>query len=216
MAGSETWKDLPKNLLEKVESAQGFVHEAFAVCQSMPLAKFEAVANELETYGYRPSRIRPYNSKPVKPNPTVSDVSPILIAAIWERDGQAWKWTEGLIKDEMFERDAAIRAEGFCAIDVAGYLAVKDGSPIEAYVALWIKQDAAEEESRMHLGSTTYDELKNDYGKLEKDGFPYQEMLQQFRGLDGNARYGGLSRNDLALVLGIGIMVLLNMRTGSI
>ncbi len=59
-------------------------------------------------------------------------------------------------------------------------------------MALWIKQDAAEEESRMHLGSTTYDELKNDYGKLEKDGFPYQEMLQQFRGLDGNARYGGI------------------------
>src|SRR5262249_60351972 len=60
------WRDVPLNprwqaparaLVREVEGAQGLVAERFALCQTLPLGRLQAVAEALRPGGYRPVRV---------------------------------------------------------------------------------------------------------------------------------------------------------------
>ncbi len=48
--------------VQRIEAAGGMVSERFALCQTMPLEEFLAVAEKLRPAGYRPIRFRPYRA----------------------------------------------------------------------------------------------------------------------------------------------------------
>ncbi len=132
---SADWKDAPLKpewaavdaaTVRTVEGADGLVHERFALVQSLPLAGFEALADGLGRSGYRPVRVRPY----------VSDAG-VRVAAVWRRDGVAWKLLAGGTAKDVGAKDDELRAAGFQPADVAAWVdADAKPRPVEPFVAL--------------------------------------------------------------------------------
>src|SRR5262249_8777984 len=107
-----SWKPVDTALVRKVETAHGLVAERFAFCQAMPLGEFLAVAEGLRPGGYRPTRFRPF------PNPRRG--GPVLVAAVWTRDGLEWQLAHDLAAADVPGQDAEHRARSYHAVDVSG------------------------------------------------------------------------------------------------
>jgi formylglycine-generating enzyme required for sulfatase activity len=114
------WRDVPLNprwqaparaLVREVEGAQGLVAERFALCQTLPLGRLQAVAEALRPCGYRPVRVRPY--------PTGNGLQ---AAVVWTRDGRAWRLLPGATAEEVRQQEGAWRKEGLLPEDVAGFV----------------------------------------------------------------------------------------------
>ncbi len=114
------WKDAPLKsewaaadpaTVKSVAAAGGLVHERFALVQSLPLAGFEPLASALGRSGYRPVRVRPY----------VTDAG-VKVAAVWRRDGVAWRLLAGATANDVGATDDELRAAGFQPADVAGWV----------------------------------------------------------------------------------------------
>jgi formylglycine-generating enzyme required for sulfatase activity/tetratricopeptide (TPR) repeat protein len=125
---SRSWEKPGAALVQQVEAAQGLFHERFALCQTLPLEDFGAVAEGLRPAGFRPIRFRPYAAGKA-----------VQVAAVWSRDGQEWRLAHGLTADGMQKRDAEHRRQGYQPADVTGY---RDGGQ-ERYAALWVKAPKA-------------------------------------------------------------------------
>ncbi|WP_442508908.1 SUMF1/EgtB/PvdO family nonheme iron enzyme [Novipirellula sp. SH528] len=185
-------KPVTKDVREQVESGQGMLTDRFALVQTLPLDQFASLAETLGQSGYRLVRLRPYNSIAVKPNPTTaSDVSPLLAAAIWHRDGRAWSIAIDQTAEEMKARDEELRGERFGAVDVAGYIGLRNSMPAELFAAVWVERNDDSEDSRSYLDVTASDHERV-YWKLETAGYKFHHALQIFRGIDGQSRYSGV------------------------
>jgi formylglycine-generating enzyme required for sulfatase activity len=150
------WKDAPPDpsqgrpdaaLVGQVERAAGMVAERFALCQTLPLAEFDAVADGLRQAGYRLVNFRPHAHKP-----DAQARASVLVAALWTRDGKEAPWAHGLTADEAMKRDAALRDRGLVPLDVAGYLPPGDGEAEPRYAVLWGPKEAGMEDARMYVG----------------------------------------------------------------
>jgi hypothetical protein len=131
------WKPVDSTLVQTVEAAHGLVHERFAFCQTMPLAEFLTVAEQLRSSGYRPTRFRP--------SATANDVQ---VAAVWTRDGQDWRMSHGLSAGELQRRDAQARKESLHPVDACAYLS--DGK--ELCAALWLKVPPKAPDTQLTVG----------------------------------------------------------------
>src|SRR5262249_21650868 len=89
-----TWNDPPHDaswttpdaaLVIRIDAAEGFFSDWFASCQTMALEECVATAQALRNSGYRPVRFRPY-----------ADLGVVRVAAVWSRDGRAWRIGWGL------------------------------------------------------------------------------------------------------------------------
>jgi serine/threonine protein kinase len=130
-----SWKTPDAALVAKIEAADGFIAERFALCQTLPLTDFVAVAEKLRPCGYRPIRVRPYAA------------ARCLAAAVWTRDGRDWQLVHGLTAEDVRRQDAEHGKQGYYPEDVAGYL---EGGQ-ERYAAVWVK-GAEKEDVRMYVG----------------------------------------------------------------
>ena len=92
------WKSWP--WLTAIEAAWGLVQERFALCQTLPLEQFNAVAAGMANAKYRLLQLRPYVAGPR-----------VQVAALWTRDGQAAQWAQSLTADQVENQDTARRAE---------------------------------------------------------------------------------------------------------
>jgi serine/threonine protein kinase/formylglycine-generating enzyme required for sulfatase activity len=145
------WKDPPLNpawrapdraLLQQIEDAEGLWAERYALCQTLPLERFAALAEGLRPAGYRPTRFRPYAAG-----------GRVRVAAVWTRDDVDWQMSPGLPADAVLRKQAAMAKQGYVPVDVAGYLESGSGkNPAARYVALWAKLPAKGEEVRMVVG----------------------------------------------------------------
>jgi serine/threonine protein kinase/formylglycine-generating enzyme required for sulfatase activity len=118
--------DIPRRALkpafqQEVEAAAGFIAEDFALCQTLPLARFAVVAEAMGEAGYRPIRIRPFLAGKEH-----------RAAVVWLRDGKQWRYSEKASADEIRKQADDYRRQGFRPVDVAGYL-----DSTERYLALW-------------------------------------------------------------------------------
>ena len=158
-------------LIEELDKAQGMVAEHFALCQALPLERWQAVAETLGRSGYRPLKCRPYTlASRGRQSPDSS-----LVAAVWARDGRAWHMAHGLTADEVRRRDAAQRQDGYRPLDVAGYRS-GDG---ERYAVLWSKP-AAGEDSRLYVGVPEGEHKTAGWGPLHAEKYvplAYQVFL---------------------------------------
>jgi formylglycine-generating enzyme required for sulfatase activity/tRNA A-37 threonylcarbamoyl transferase component Bud32 len=104
------WPAPGADLVRQIAGAGGMVTEHFALCQSLPLGEFDALAGELARCGYRPTCFRP-------------DLrgGTVRVAAIWARAGGATHHAHGLTAAGARAEDEKQRGRGLLPLDVAGY-----------------------------------------------------------------------------------------------
>ncbi len=133
------WQEVPARIERAIEVSAGMVTEQFAFCQDMPHTKFRDIVEELGSCGYRPTRIRPY-----------LDGRSLLVAAVWARDGQHWRWLGEADAELLRSRDAELRREGYVPIDVSVACSRKGSPP--RYTAVWEQADVGETQVRLIAG----------------------------------------------------------------
>ena len=170
------WKTPDTAVVQRLAAAQGMVAERFALCQALPLKQFDSTAATLAKVGYRPLRLRPYAGS-----------GGSLVAAVWRRDGRAWRAVHGLSAAEVRRKDTEQRKAGYQPVDVAGYLDGKE----ERYAALWVKGEPGEE-SRLHVGVLELRHKADGWGPMLADKL--RQVTMQILTVDGSARYSAVWR----------------------
>jgi formylglycine-generating enzyme required for sulfatase activity len=183
-----TWDDPPHDaswtkpaaaLVDRIEAAQGFFCDRFAFCQTMPLEECLATAQTLRSSGYRPVRFRPY-----------TDESVVRVAAVWARDGRAWRLGCGLNALEVRKQDQLNKSDKFLPVDVAGYLAADSGGmPAQRYAALWAEK-SGDDDALLYVGATAGEQAVA-IAKLKKENRS-PRSLHEMIGLDGRPGYCGV------------------------
>jgi formylglycine-generating enzyme required for sulfatase activity len=172
-----SWPAADAALVRQVEATHGQLAERFALCQTLPLAQFDALAAALGRCGYRPVRLRPY---------AAGDV--VQVAAVWTRDGREWQAAHGLTAAEVRRQDGERRKQGYQPVDVAGYL---EGD-LQRYAALWVK-GGPDDEARLYVGVPDERHKADGWGPLREAKFN-PLTLQVFRDSEGTARYSSVWR----------------------
>jgi serine/threonine protein kinase/formylglycine-generating enzyme required for sulfatase activity len=174
------WANPDPSRNSQFESAQGFLDDHFAFCQTMPLDELLSLAERLRKSGYRPVRFRPY-----------ADDRVVRVAAVWTRDGRSWRMASGLTRDEIERRDEKNRTEKFLPVDVAGYVPrSSDGKPSDRFAAIWLESGEAGEDTRMKAGLTLA-ELQSAQKQLKAAGM-VPVTTQAARAADAYTRYSGI------------------------
>jgi WD40 repeat protein/tRNA A-37 threonylcarbamoyl transferase component Bud32 len=131
-------------LRQQFVRAAGLLAERFAICQTMPIADFQNVAATLSDRGYRPTRLRPYQTP-----------EGLSVAAVWARDQRQWRMVVDNGPTALAAEHQKLSKEGFVACDLAGYLyADQKAAAAIRYAALWAKADGPAPPSRIDLGMT--------------------------------------------------------------
>jgi serine/threonine protein kinase/formylglycine-generating enzyme required for sulfatase activity len=164
------WKDPPLDaawtmpgttLVEKITAAQGMLEERFAICQTMALDQFLAVAESLKRFGYRPICFRPY---------TVGEK--VQVAAVWTRDGREWHLDANMSAQRILSLDAMKRANGCVPMDVAYYdLGAGKQQSSACYAALWTRPDAQVTDAKLFVEIPETASSTAEWQQLEKAGF---------------------------------------------
>ena len=140
------WAATDPDTVRELEAAGGMVDPRFALCQTLPLGRFLAVADALRPAGYRPVRCRPY---PGEPGPRV--------AAVWVRDGLPWTAGVGLSKEDVLRRHVEQKAARFMLVDAA---AIPPAGADAGYAAVWVKPaDGGFRDTRAVLGADNLAEV---------------------------------------------------------
>jgi len=170
------WDKAGAAIEAQLAAAAGLIDERWAFCQTLPIDEFEGLAERLRAAGYRPSCLRPY----------VAGDRP-RVAAIWRRDGAAWRMALGLTADETVERDRQLQADGFAPCDVAGYRSGRENDSPARFAVLWVQQKGEAEGRRLRVD-------RPDGGAPDgEEGHP--TVLQRYAGPNGEPRYAGIWRD---------------------
>jgi formylglycine-generating enzyme required for sulfatase activity len=132
------WRSPAEEVRRRLTEAQGMLDEHFALCQTLPLERFAALAEGLKRAGYRPLRLRPYRTR-----------KGVLVAALWRHDGRPCVWQQGVTAEEVRRRNEELGRQGHVPVDVAGYLL--PGGEVR-YAALWVRRERKEPPTRMLVG----------------------------------------------------------------
>jgi formylglycine-generating enzyme required for sulfatase activity len=151
---SRSWKEPEAEVRRRIEAAHGLLHERFAFCQTMPLAEFLKLADDLRPSGYRPIRVRPYAA-----------ARGVQVAAVWTRDGQEWQMVCGLSKEQMARHDSELQKRGYVPDDVAGYM-----SQGLHFGAIWVAANDQGVIRRQSIGVPKA-EHQGDFDRLVNQGF---------------------------------------------
>jgi formylglycine-generating enzyme required for sulfatase activity len=169
------WKNPDEGTRQRLEAAQGMLEERFAFCQTLPLADFAALAEDLRPCGYRPIRVRPY-----------TEDGAVLVAALWHRDGREWQLVQGQTAAEIQNQDQELQTKGYRPVDVAGWQEKEQAR----YVVVWAKeQPTADVRFYVGIGERSHDETwRRLAGKFDP------ATCHAFLGRDGQAYYSAIWR----------------------
>jgi formylglycine-generating enzyme required for sulfatase activity len=178
-----SWREVPAELRREIEFADGVLAERWALCQSLPLERWQVVAEEMRRCGYRPVRLRPYpvaasGSLAGSKKPTTGPV----VAAVWARDGRDFRTEIGMTAAAIREHDAAQQRDGFIPADIAGHG--------HHFAALWVKPAHPGEQARLYLDVPATENQKA-HDVLKNSGF-VPLTVQGRLDADGKARYCGV------------------------
>jgi formylglycine-generating enzyme required for sulfatase activity len=176
------WKEASAELRREVEQAEGLFAERFALCQTLPLGRLQAVTQGLRPAGYRPVRVRPWN-----------DGEAVRVAVVWARDGRPWRLETGLTVEEVTARDRAARREGLLPADVAGYRTRK-----EDHYAMVCRQGDRGEQAVLYVEVLYADYPKHleNFRAVAARAALVPRTVQSFTGQDGRVRYAGVWGSD--------------------
>lgn len=168
------WETPSKELIARLEAAQGLVADRFAFCQIFAMNEFLKIAEALTKCGYRPVRFRPH-----------ARGTSVQVAAVWTRDGRGWQLAHGMTAQEVRDQNAKWKQQGYGPVDVTGYaLTGKDGVR-EAYAGVWVKLDTGQK-AVLYVGLTDEQE-KAEIKRLRTAGF-HVTTYSCFRSADGGLR----------------------------
>ena len=155
--------------------------ERFAFCQTMPLDEFLKTAEALRPSGYRPTRFRPY-----------AEGKTLRVAAVWTRDGRAWRMAHDQSADDIRQTDERNRKEGYLPVDVAGYLAAsgEEGKPTSRFAALWAQTTRPDDDARIVVASSAAELTK--LQAQFKDAGLLPLTLHAWRQADDKLSYSGV------------------------
>jgi serine/threonine protein kinase/formylglycine-generating enzyme required for sulfatase activity len=158
-----TWQEVPlADVRSKLEEANGMLAERFALATTLPLPRFDAVAQTLTQAGYRPVRLRPWRSS-----------AGVQVAAVWTRDGRAWHRTEAESAQQVKKQLEEKLKQGYVPVDVAGFLSREAGKGV-VYSSLWVQAGTQEGPSNATL-ATNFSPLTVDSADLYLD-VPEKEL----------------------------------------
>jgi serine/threonine protein kinase/formylglycine-generating enzyme required for sulfatase activity len=174
-----SWTRPDPTLVSRIESAQGMVADRFAICQTMPMDEFRRVAEGLRKSGYRPRRFRPFAD-----GPTVN------VAAVWARDGRAWRMGAGLTSEEVRAQDMKNRSEKLVPVDVSGYAAAgTDGGRSDRYAVVWAAK-SSDDDAELYVGAAGDEHSSVEAQLSARKLIP--RTVHAFRGAAGRTRYCGV------------------------
>jgi serine/threonine protein kinase/formylglycine-generating enzyme required for sulfatase activity len=171
---SGSWPKVDPDVVRRLEAAEGLLDDRFALCQTLPLAEFVKVAEELRMARYRPIRVRPFAA-----------ADGVRVAAVWTRDEEEWRLRAGLSAAEVRAEDKKQQTESYRPADVAGYL---DGGR-ERYAAVWVRT-AGKDDVRLYAGVAEKDHA-DAWRPLRKEGLN-PRAFQTFVGEGGKVRYSAV------------------------
>jgi formylglycine-generating enzyme required for sulfatase activity/tRNA A-37 threonylcarbamoyl transferase component Bud32 len=133
-----SWTEPEPMLVQRIEAAAGLVDPRFALCQTLPLAEFATLAEQLRPCGYRPIRVRPYRDGPL-----------VRVAAVWNRDSLGWSLALGLKANQAREEDRRQKHLGRQPVDAAAYSSAAGETALRLdYAVLWSELTSAREQAR--------------------------------------------------------------------
>jgi formylglycine-generating enzyme required for sulfatase activity len=168
------WSTPVPAVTAQINAAHGLLAERFAFCQTMSVAEFLQVTQQLHGAGYRPIRLRPYAEGDMR-----------RVAAIWTRDGVPFRVATGATAEELHATDEALQKEGYLPVDVAAYPA-GDDSHAERYAALWVQRTSDEQHAQLFVGQSDLNAADN--VRLDDAGYHYVTM-HQWLATDGQLRF---------------------------
>jgi formylglycine-generating enzyme required for sulfatase activity len=169
------WKEPHAEWDHEIEAADGFIGQRFALCQTLPLERWQAVAEGLRASGFRPLRLRPF---------VVGGRA--RVAAVWARDGRDWRDSTGLSAAAVTQHDDALRLGGFTPTDVAGYGRADNVH----YAALWVKSDRGAEAARLYVNVSAGDHQAH-VAPYQNDGY-IPRAVQGLPGLGAQSHFSGV------------------------
>ena len=166
------------SVIDRLERAAGLITHAFAVCQTLPLSDFEALAKEMTELGYRPEVVRPYRRE-----------NDVLVAAVWCRDGLDWQWSMLEQPEALAETQRLVGERNLLPCDVA--LIPARGKQPEQYAVLWRTADASMIDAEIYI-DVLGAEHKSHWEPLNQDGYVPKSNLIQHR--EGKSYFSSVRR----------------------
>jgi serine/threonine protein kinase/formylglycine-generating enzyme required for sulfatase activity/tetratricopeptide (TPR) repeat protein len=164
-----SWLPATAEVTKQLEQARGIIAERFALVQTLPLEKGPALVADLARSGYRLACYRPYRRG-----------RELLVAAVWQRDGQEVVMEQGLTTAALRQRDAQLRQKGHVPLDVSLYPA----EGVDHHAAVWIRKDASTLDARLYAGPVS--EHRAAWTRLQTEG--YVPRTQTWTAPDGKPR----------------------------
>jgi len=192
------WPPVDASVVAEITAAEGLTRERFALVQTLPLERFQAVCESLRMSGHRPIRFRPYHH----PGPRLTDDAGTetsklgaLVAAVWVRDGRDFRFRFDAAPEQLRAFDARLRRDGFLPVDAAGYLSSTEQGAVERYAGLWVARQGDAKEARLLVGLDA--QSLPDQQQLRRDGL-HCVTLQQFLASDGCYRFTSIHQQRVA------------------
>jgi formylglycine-generating enzyme required for sulfatase activity/tRNA A-37 threonylcarbamoyl transferase component Bud32 len=174
-----SWEAPGAEAVRRIEAAGGMIAERFALCQTLPLEKFELLAEGLRKSGYRPAQFRPF-----------TDGRQLRVAALWVRDGVEARWASGLSMEDLAAQDKDWRGRGFVPRDTTGYLLDRGALPPEdRYAALWSRKGPGVDDGRLYAGLTS-EARRRVIAAFQQSGL--RPRTQSYIVVGGEARHTGV------------------------
>jgi formylglycine-generating enzyme required for sulfatase activity len=178
---------LPETVKRELERYQGLVEEPFALCQELPLTRFQALSKSLSESGYRAARIRPFATNGV-----------IRVAAVWLRDGVGSRTEFGLTAKQVNEQGIPGRAGTLLPLDVSGYVETLGGQKVDRYAVTWVETRPGTQTARFEMfADLPVEEVPDKRRRLEREGLACS-TFQGLVGADGKVRFCGIFDTERA------------------
>ena len=145
----------PPAVASKVKMGVGHVTPYAAVVHTLPMADVESLTRDMEPYGYRPTRIRPYPYRDT-----------LRAAVIWHRDHRAWRLVTNQTSMELEATHRSMKQQGFAPVDMAGY--VENGQM--RYLGLWTAKKKGDVPRQVVIGRNVAN-MKPVFDQLKSEGF---------------------------------------------
>ena len=186
---------VPPDLINEIEKSAGIVSPHFAVCYALPLERFEPIATQLEKFGFRPTRLRPY-----------WDQDSVSAAIVWKRDGRKWRYATDAKQNKIGQLDQTNIKDHFCIVDVAGYVTQRDGKSVDRFAGLWVEKqvgvespyasDDSSQDSGVMLNVQKKDFVTAIRNLESKGGFRFLSNIHSYLSSDETIRHSAIFNKE--------------------
>jgi formylglycine-generating enzyme required for sulfatase activity len=139
-----SWAEPTPSTRVVIEQARGFIHERFALVQSIDAEMLLRLAEQLRPCGYRPTRVRYWPHEAFR-SVNMEENDHERISAVFKRDGKRFALELGVTKDSLTLPDQVIQRDGLIVEDISCMPNANSLDP-SRYVVVWGEPDFPNEQ----------------------------------------------------------------------